>query len=89
MHVQSCCFAYKTYCFFFLLSRCCQGRWILKSLIASTVTPANGNHFHVRGGVEGYHWSTFIGNLIFQWTFRKTYVEMMNINMKFTYCDIL
>ena len=32
MHVQSCCFAYRTYCFFFLRSRCRPRRWILKSL---------------------------------------------------------
>ena len=33
MHVQSCCFAHKTYCFFFWHSRCRPGRWILKSLL--------------------------------------------------------
>ena len=32
MHVQSCCFAYKTYCFF-LPSRRRPRRWILKSLL--------------------------------------------------------
>ena len=35
MHVQSCCFAFETYCFF-LRSRCCLRRWILKSLITNT-----------------------------------------------------
>ena len=34
MHVQSCCFAYKTY-WFFLRSFCRPRRWILKSLIGS------------------------------------------------------
>ena len=33
MHVQSCCFAYKTYCF--LRSRCRPRFWIVKSLIFS------------------------------------------------------
>ena len=33
MHVQSCCFAHKTYCFFFWHSRFRPGRWILKSLL--------------------------------------------------------
>ena len=32
MHVQSCCFTYRTYCFFWR-SRCRPRRWILKSLM--------------------------------------------------------
>ena len=40
MHVQSCCFAYKTY-WFFLRSFCRPRRWILKSLIGS-LSNANG-----------------------------------------------
>ena len=36
MHVQSCCFAYKTYCF--LTSRGCPHRWILKSLLLGSIS---------------------------------------------------
>ena len=34
MYVQSCCFAFKTYCFF-LRPRCRPRRWILKSLMST------------------------------------------------------
>ena len=37
MRVQSCCFAFKAYCFFFLPSVRPPRRWILKSLLQSYV----------------------------------------------------
>ena len=37
MHVQSCCFGYKTICFFWRFRRRPR-RWILKSLVLATTT---------------------------------------------------
>ena len=59
-----------------------QGTFDKMLVISFTVTTVNGDHFHIRGGIEGCHWS-ILGNSIFPKTFCKTYFEMMYILMNF------